>query len=193
MNLNLASPWGDECSPPQTPFLSFYSPQAEDMLFDNVKEIEIVCQAGLRTLKLDWTLHRNMIKKPFLTGEEEGLPDGKFRIKIQTKDLIPGFYDLRITLDTGIQNKEPDKYKKRPVSGVCTFGWKVKDMAICETRPADFTKFWDEAKTNLSKIPLDPKEGPMQSFAGKEINDYNAASACLPPDYDPKGHKFEKV
>ena len=192
MNLNLATPWGDVCSPPQTPFLSFHSPQSADMIFGNEKEIEIICQSGLRSLKLNWSLHRNMIKKPFLSGEAEVLMADRFRIRIPVKDLVPGFYDLQVTLDTGIQNKETDKLKKRPVAGICTFGFQVGKMAVCETRPADFAKFWDDAKQKL-KIPLDAKEGEMQSFGPKEINDYNISSACLPPDYDPNGHKCEKV
>ncbi|MFZ2654009.1 MAG: acetylxylan esterase [Victivallales bacterium] len=193
MNLNLAMPWGDECSPPQTPFLSFYSPQSDNMMFGSEKDVEIICQAGLRSIKLGWTLHRNMVRKPFLTGEAEPLIANKYRIKIPTKDLIPGFYDLRVTLDTGIQNKESDKYKRRPVAGVCTFGWSVEKMAVTDTRPADFKKFWDDAREALAKIPLDAKEGPMQVFGPKEINEYNVTGACLPPDYDPAGHRAESV
>ena len=29
MNLNLACPWSDTCSPPQSPYLAFHSPQSE--------------------------------------------------------------------------------------------------------------------------------------------------------------------
>lgn len=193
MNLNLATPWGDSCSPPQTPFLSFSSPQSAVMMFEDEKEIEIICQSGLRSLKLDWSLHRNMIKKPFLAGEAEPLTSDRYRIRIPVKDLVPGFYDLQVKLDTGIQNKETEKLKKRPVTGVCTFGFNAGKMGVCETRPADFAKFWDDAKQKLSKVPLDAKEGEMQSFGPKEINEYNVTSACLPPDYDPNGHKCEKV
>jgi cephalosporin-C deacetylase-like acetyl esterase len=66
-------------------------------------------------------------------------------------------------------------------------------MAVADTRPADFKAFWDSAKAKLAKIPLDAKEGPMQTLGPKEINDYNLTSACLPPDYDPDGHRAEQV
>jgi cephalosporin-C deacetylase-like acetyl esterase len=193
MNANLACPYGDACSPPQTPYLSFRSPQSEDMLFNTGEQIEIVCQAGLRAVALRWTLHRNMVEKPFRERLAEALPANRFVIAIPTAGLHPGFYDLRVTLDSGMENAEKEPLKKRPVRGVCTFGWKAEAMAIAESRPADFKAFWDTAKAKLAQIPLDAKEGPLQTFGPKEINDYNRTSAALPPDYDPVGHRTETV
>jgi cephalosporin-C deacetylase-like acetyl esterase len=193
MSANLACPYGDTCSPPQTPYLSFHSPQSGEMLFTSGKQIEIVCQSGLRAVGLRWTLHRNMVEKPFREGLAEALPANCFVIAIPTAGLHPGFYDLRVTLDSGMENEEKDRLKARPVRGVCTFGWKADRMAIAESRPADFKAFWDEAKAKLASIPLDAREGPMQTFGPKEINDYNRTSAALPPDYDPAGHKCETV
>lgn len=194
MNHNLAWPWGDNCSPPQTPFLAFYTSQSEDMMFDKGKEIDITCQAGLRSVGMKWSLHRNMVEKPFLTGDAQALMANKFKIKIPTKDLMPGFYDLHVVLDTGIKNKEKDKLKKRPVTGVCTFGWKADQMAIRDTRPKDFKEFWAKAKKEIDAVPLDAKmETEMKTYKGKEIDEDNVQHACLPPDYDPKGHKYEEV
>jgi cephalosporin-C deacetylase-like acetyl esterase len=193
MNLNLACPWGDACSPPQTPYLSFHGTGSEDLLFTSGRKIELVCQAGLRSVALRWTLHRNMVATPFREGLAEPLPANRYVISIPTAGLHPGFYDLRVTLDSGMENTEKEALKQRPVRGVCTFGWKADKMAIADARPADFKAFWDEAKAKLAKIPLDAREGSMQSFGPKEINDYNVTSACLPPDYDPVGHKVETV
>ncbi len=193
MNHNLASPFGDVCSSPQTPYLSFHSPQSEDMLFQAGEQLEIVCQAGLRSVALRWTLHRNRIEKPFREGIAEPLPANRFVVSIPTEGLHPGFYDLRVQLDTGIVNTEKDRLQKRPVHGVCTFGWKADWMAIADSRPSDFKAFWDAAKAKLVQIPLDANEGSMQVFGLEEINDYNVASACLPPDYDPAGHRAETV
>jgi len=194
MNVNLAWPWGDGCSPPQTPYLAFYSHQSAGMLFSNEKDIEITCQAGLRSVGMKWSLHRNMLKKSFLAGEADALMANKFRIIIPTKSLIPGFYDLRVTLDTGIKNKKRKQLIKRPVTGVCTFGWKVEKMAVRDSRPKDFKKFWSKAKKEIDAVPLKAKnETPMKTFKGKEIDEYNVKHACLPPDYDPKGHKYEEV
>jgi len=193
MNLNLAMPWGDGCSRPQIPYLSFRSPHSEDMLFNSGEMIEIVCQAGLRSVALKWTLHRNRVEKPFRQGIAEARPANRFVIRVDTEGLHPGFYDLRVVLDSGLENTEKDRLLKRPVTGVCTFGWKADQMAIAESRPPDFKAFWDEAKAKLSKIPLDAKEGPLQTFGPQEINTYNVTSACLPPDYDPAGHTCETV
>lgn len=58
-------------------------------------------------------------------------------------------------------------------------------------RPADFKAYWAEAKAKLAKTPLDARQGTMQTFGPQEINDYNVASAALPADYDPTGHRCE--
>ena len=193
MNLNLACPWSDTCSPPQTPYLVFHSPQNENLIFVSGDTVELVCQAGLRSVGLRWTLHRNMILKPFRSGEPEALPANRFRIRLATAGLPPGFYDVKVELDTGLANDEKVALAKRPVRGVCTFGWQPAAMAVAETRPVDFKAFWDGAKARLAAIPLDAREGPLQLFGPKEINGYNVTNACLPPDYDPTGHHTEQV
>lgn len=193
MNMNLATPWGDKCSPPQSPLLSFSSPQSEDLLFGSGETIELRCQAGLRSVSMCWTLHRNMIEKPFLEGVAEAVPGNRFVVRLRTAGLHPGFYDLKTELDTVVVNDEKDALLARPVRGVCTFGWKVSAMPIAETRPADFSKFWDDARARLATIPLDAKEGPMTVFSPQQIADYNVTKACLPPDYDPSGRCVENV
>lgn len=185
MNHNLAWPWADKCSPPQTPVLAFYNRTNENMLFTDQAEIVIYCQAGLRSVAMNWTLHRNMLKKPFREGAAAAEPANLFIIKISTAGLIPGFYDLRVKLDSGMG---------KPTEGVCTFGWQIDKMAIRDTRPADFAQFWGRGMDEYAKIPLDAKiEGEVKTFTSKEINEYNVKSACLPADYDPTGHKFEEV
>jgi len=193
MNSNLASQWGDGCSPPQTPFLSFTSPQTVDLMFIDGDTIELYCQAGLRSMDLTWSLHRNMLKKPFRTGVAEALPGNRFIIRLDTAELHPGFYDVRVELDTSRENKERGRLEKRPVTGICTFGWKVDDMEFAETRPDDFSEFWDKAIERLGSIPLDPNVGETMVFGPEEINTYNLESAALPADYDPAGHRAETV
>lgn len=193
MNHNLASPWTDECSPPQTPYLSFHCPNNDTLLFTSGDTIEVRCQAGLRSVGLRWTLHRNAVEKAFRAGQAEALPGNRFVIRLATAGLYRGFYDLRVVLDTGRLNTEKQTLAVRPVQGVCTFGWKAARMAIADTRPADFTQFWAKAKAKLAKIPLDAREGTIQEFGPQEINAYNVAHACLPPDYDPEGHRVEHV
>ena len=197
MNSNLATPYNDTCSGPQTPFLSFYSPQSADLLFSpemlpsRTAPIDLYCQAGLRCVSLSWTLHRNMIDKPFRAGEADGMTGNRFHVAVDPAGLPPGFYDLRVVLHTGM---EPTPNAPRPITGVCVFGWRVPEMAIRDSRPRDFKTFWDKAKAGLAKIPLDAREEtPMQTFRRDQINQYNVSSAALPPDYDPSGHKVEEV
>jgi len=193
MTINLAMPWSDGCSRPQTPYLTFDSPQSESLLFDGESVIELRCQAGLRAVQLKWTLHRNLISKPFRTGVAEPLPGNKFAIRLDTVGLHPGFYELKVELDSGVTNDAKEPLAKRPVRGVCAFGWQADKMALADSRPADFAAFWDAAKAESVKIPLDAHEGPMKVFTAKEIDAYNVASACMPPDYDPAGHRSETV
>ena len=198
MNMNLAVPWDNppRCSPPQTPILTFYNRQNDTMLFDSGSKIEIYCQAGLRcSTGMTYALHFNMVHTPFLTGKAEGLPANLFKITINTDTLKPGFYDIRVKLDVGLEKVKfwPDG-KEEPVQGVCTFGWKAGEMPLRDTRPADFRTFWDKAMADYQKIPLDAKiESEVRIFKGKEIDDYNVKSACLPPNYDPEGCKFNEV
>ena len=198
MNLNLAMPWDDKCSGPQTPLLVFYSPQSPNLLFEPARRgvgqpaLEIICQAGLRSVGMTWTLHRNMIDKPFREGKAEALPANRFRIRVAPEKLPPGFYDLKVVLDTGMAAKDPSD--ARPVRGVCGFGWRAAEMAVRDTRPADFIAFWDKGKAKLASIPLDARnETPMKSFDRDAINSYNVKRTCLPPDYDPEGHKVQAV
>lgn len=186
MNLNLVGAWGNKCSPPQKPELAFYSHNSETLLFDTGSKVEIYCQSGVKALSLNWSLHRNMVQTPFLTGKGEAIPPNLFKITIDTSKLHPGFYDLRVKLDVGMP---------KPLDGVSVFGWKAAKMAIPETRPADFKKFWDKALAEYAKTPLDPKvESEVKTYKGKEIDEYNATSACLPPTpYDPEGIKTDEV
>ena len=125
MTMNLAVPWSDRCSPPQTPYLSFASPQSDTLLFDTGDQLELRCQAGLRSVALRWTLHGNQIETPFRKGTAEALPGNRFVIRVATAGLIPGFYDLRVELDTGMVNESSkDALLRRPVQGICTFGWR---------------------------------------------------------------------
>lgn len=193
MNLNLACPWDDTCSPPQTPYLVFHSPQSENLLFASGDTLDLLVQSGLRSLALRWTLHRNRIVLPFRSGMAEALPANRFRIRLATAGLPPGFYDVKVELDTGLSGTGKNALSQRPVRGVCTFGWKAEAMAVAETRPRDFTAFWDDAKKKLAALPLDAKAEPFRLFGPEEINAYNVSSACLPPDYDPAGHRAGQV
>ncbi|MEI8195058.1 MAG: acetylxylan esterase [Phycisphaerae bacterium] len=87
------------------------------------------------------------------------------------------------------------------IKSTCGIGWRVRGAAaggggglrVLETRPADFAAFWAKGKAALAAVPLQPEQGELKKFQGKEIDAYNLASAALPGDYDPTGHKTEVV
>jgi cephalosporin-C deacetylase-like acetyl esterase len=184
MELNLNLPWSTKMSPPAVLELQFYSPQSDDMLFGAVKEVEIRCRAGVHPVGLKYAVSRNCMSTPFIQGDAEALPANTYVIKVPTEKLYPGFYDVKVWLDTG---------EAKAIEGINVFGYQIEKMKVRETRPADFADFWNKGKAVLKTIPLDAQAGEMKTFKGKEIDAYNLAQACLPGDYDPKGHKTEEV
>lgn len=184
MQSNLARPYGLKPSPPHDSQLVFYSPQSEDLLFTNEKEILIYCRVGVRSVQLDWSVARNMFKEGFLAGQAEALPDNRYLIRIPTDALKPGLFDVRVTLHPGDGTTIP---------GISTIGFQVDKMPITSDTPSDFKEFWEKGKKEIASIPLDPKVGEVKTYTKEEINAYNVASASLPEDYDPKGHRYEEV
>ena len=186
MTLNVTGAWANKCSSPAKPELAFYSHQSETLLFEAGDNVTIYCQSGVKALGLTWSLHRNMVKTPFLTGTAEALPSNRFKIPVDAAKLPPGFYDLRVQLDVGLP---------KTLDGVCVFGWEAGKIPLRETRPADFRAFWDKALAEYAKVPLDAKiESEVKVFKGKEIDEYLTLSACLPPTpYDPQGIKTDEV
>jgi cephalosporin-C deacetylase-like acetyl esterase len=118
----------------------------------------------------------------------------RFRISIPTEGLHPGFYELRVSVDTGTERRHSDDpAQHRPLEGVCVFGWKFHEMAIAQTRPADFKEYWDRAKEKIYSLPLDAKEGPMQTFNNEQIGRYNADFSYYAPESDPEGQRADMV
>lgn len=184
MESNLSTPWDVTLSPPARPGIMFYAPGSDDMLFGAVAEIEIRCQVGIRSVGLRYALCRNHFTAPFLQGEAEAWPANTYVIKVPTARLYPGFYDLKVWLDTG---------EATPVETTCVFGYRVDAMKVRDTRPADFAAFWGRGKATLKTIPLDIRMGEWRTFKDREIDAYNLAEAALPGDYDPAGHKTDEV
>lgn len=192
MNHNLAIPYTVKPSPPFNPLLQFHSPEAPDMLFSGRQDggqIEILCQAGWRSTGLSWTLHHNMVERPFCSGHGEGLPGNCYRITLDSALLRPGFFDLRVQLETGLPSADQE-----PQAAICTFGWEARAMPLCDTRPADFRQFWETARQEVAALDLDVRlEEPPRVFGPRDIAQYNLDHACLPADYDAAGHVCEEV
>ncbi len=195
---NLLTPWKNppRCSPPQTPLFAFYNKQNETMIFDRGDAIEIWCQAGVRSYALKYGVHLNRVNKPFIEGAATEHVANLYTIRIPTADLAPGFYDVKVRLETGFDELflfDPEKKPVKP-EGVCTFGWKIDQMAIPDSKPADFDAFWREALRKYNAVALDLRiESEKKVFRGKEIDAYNLAHAALPGNFDPEGSKYDEV
>lgn len=197
MTHNLNWPWGDppRCSPPQSPLFAFYNHAKMDFLFETEPEVELWCQVGIRASALTWSLHHNQVKKPIREGKAVAYPGNLFSIKIPTAGLRPGFYDVRVKAECGYEKVTvfADGHKIAPV-GVSTFGWRVKEMKVVDSKPADFDAFWAEGLAEYRKVPLDLKvESEKRVFTREEIEAYNMESACLPGNFDPDGVKYDEV
>lgn len=184
MESNVNTPWGAKMSPPSIPELHFYSPDSADLLFAGGGEIAIHCAARSRCVGLVYSVSRNGFATPFLEGRGEALPENMFVLRVPTANLYPGFYDIKVWLDTGTGS---------PLESVCVFGYRAGNMKVRETRPSDFAEFWSRSKKALTTIPPDVRLGEMTVYSGRQIDDYNRAHAALPGDYDPEGHRAEAV
>ncbi|HEY3322399.1 MAG TPA: acetylxylan esterase [Planctomycetota bacterium] len=185
MNHNLAMPWNDGSSGPATPDVQFHSPAAGDFMFGaDAQEIVIHARAIRRCVGLTWTLSRSLFIEPFRNGKGVQQPDGTFIVRIASAGLHPGFYDLRVRVDTGTG---------KPLQAICAFGYRVDEMPIVDSRPANFRAFWEKGVATLKQIPLDPQEGEHKIYSHEEISEYNLKSACLPGEFDPEGRVADKV
>ncbi|MCY3018251.1 MAG: alpha/beta fold hydrolase [Planctomycetota bacterium] len=185
MNHNLAWAWNDGASGPATPDVQFYSTAAPEFLFGaDAAEIVIQARAIRRCVGLTWTVARSSFVEPFRNGRGEPSPNGTFVLRIPTAGLHPGFYDVRVRVDTGMG---------KPLEGICAFGYRAADMPIVDSRPANFRAFWEKGVASLKELRLEPQEGEHKIFTHAEISEYNLKSACLPGEFDPEGRVAEKV
>jgi len=184
MEVNLNLPYKKDTSPPAKPHIFFYSRDSDDLIFKEKNDIRIYCKCGYRSVSLDWTLSKNLIKKPFIQGKGKSLFANTFLIEIPAEKLKPGFYDLKVYIDVGEEKKE---------EGVCTFGYEIEKINYFLTKENDFEKFWKDALNEINKIPLSPQEVFIKKMSDKEIDEYNTKYACLPPRYDPEGIKYNEV
>ena len=196
MNLNLPWPWSERLSPPAVPWVSFSAPDGPDsLLFESGPELRIRVQAALHAIRLNWTLHRNMVNRPVLSGSAVDEPGYRFDLRIPTATLSPGFYDLWVELDTGVEAVAAGPLPElRPVRALCTFGWRVESVPEPVARPADFEAFWNRARAELAAVPVDwQQESPWRRFDRAGIEAYNLRHAGLPANYDPDGVRYEEV
>ena len=155
--------------------------------------LEFICQAGLRSVGMTWTLHRNMVDKPFRTGKAKALPANRFPHPHRARRAAARF--LRPEGSSRYRHAQRRSEGRATGHGRLRFRLAGGGNGHSAIRgPRISRRFWDRAKAKLATIPLDARnETPMETFDREEINAYNLKCACLPADYDPQGHKVEEV
>lgn len=184
MTLNLAVPFQTKPSPPRSADLNFYAPGCENFLFSTDHPPRIVCAPYLRALSVEWHLSHNRVQTPLVSGSMLTRFDNSFPLEVPTKQLSPGFYDLRVKVKLS---------DTQFLEGVTTFGWQADKMKLHPVCPADFDAFWKTAVKKLDAIPPQTQCNLEMKLSGKEIDAYNTKSAALPENYDPEGNKYDAV
>lgn len=181
---NLFCRYGENFSSPRTKDFVFYTKDESDFLYKKGENAVIYCASTMRTISLRWKLYKNLFTTELDSGVASESMDFNWKINIDTKNLKPGFYDLRIEADMGNGGMLQQK---------CTFGYDIESFPCPDYKPEDFDAFWEESLKKLDSIPLDVKESEYIAFNNEQINDYNVMQASLTNNYDEEGCIFEKV
>jgi len=164
--------------------LPVFSRTHPELIFKRGDKIEIFAFSKLRPTRCSWELRREMLCTAFLSGAGEPCMDQSVRISIPSEKLLPGFYEIQLTIHATESEKE---------EGHTVFGYCVDEMPLTDSRPADFEKFWAQAKAKLAEIPLAPSETFIREMNDAEIAAYNVENASIPEDIYPEHKKAGKV
>ncbi len=121
-----------------------------------------VLQAGnpLENVKLKYEIRPE--KMEIIKSDELVLKSGNISIDGGTMNS-PGF--LRCKATVWVDNKM--------YSGVGTAGFDVEKIEPTTTLPDDFIEFWDNAKLQASKIPLDSRMTLLPEYSTENVNVYH--------------------
>jgi cephalosporin-C deacetylase len=125
-----------------------------------------------------------MLATPFLSGEGETCVDHSVRLVIPGEQLPPGFYEVAFTVHATKTAKE---------EGWTGFGYRIDEIPLADSRPADFDAFWARGKQALASIPLNAAETPAGDMNDEEISRYNVEHASIPEDIYPQHKRADRV
>jgi len=180
MTCNIARAYRRE----STVTMPIISRQRADLLFSREKTIQLFAFPRYRPVGCTWSLSRNGVILPLRTGTGAPELDQSLKVSIPTAGLAPGFYDLTVHVSNALHEAE---------EGKATFGWRITDMPIARTRPADFADFWRTAVQRVDATPLHADETLICTMADSEISQYNEAKASIPADMYPEGKRAGEV
>ncbi|HEY3396995.1 MAG TPA: acetylxylan esterase [Armatimonadota bacterium] len=184
MTVNVFGPYSPEPSGPRSHDVVFYAENQPNFLFDHGSSVVITCQSIKRPQHLTWSLSRNLIRTPFLSGEADPRLDDSFRLEVPTAALRPGFYELHVKLIyTATQSAE----------AVTAFGWKINEEPVITYVPRDFMEFWQGELKKMADVPLDLKIEKVGVLSDAEVCKYNLEHASLVEYPDPAGEKVKEV
>ncbi len=189
MLVNLHRPYVNSYSVSRDDMI-FYNKVNDDFIYKKGDKIEIYVTTTKKAVKLNWTLHKNLIKAPLKTGYAEVLTGYIFKITFNPDELEAGYYDVYCEAEFGTGATAISACSSK---AFCTFGYDVENMPILTTKPDDFDAFWAETKKKLDGVDLDPQYGEVYTFKGKQIDNYNVAEASFPCNYDEEGVIYDEV
>lgn len=184
MTVNLFGPYQAAPSPPRSRDVVFFAPESDTFLFPGPPSPRIICRTFQRALSLEWSVSRNRVDIPFLSGSAKIRFDNSFEITIPGDKLEPGFFDLRVAVKLNEHETLP---------AATTFGWRETETKVHPLLPADFLAFWSAARKHLEAIPPDPQVTFERVLRGDELGRYNVTSARMPENYDPEGERVSEV
>ena len=147
IGVNVAPQHGDWVYKPGETVKFDVSITKNNVLFSNIKEISY--EFGPEMMP------------PVKTGKQ-ALKDGKTVIDAGTMKT-PGFLRCRVYVE----------YDGKKYEGVATAGFSPESIQPTTTLPADFVQFWDKAKSDLAKIPLDARLTLLPERCTSKTNVYH--------------------
>lgn len=189
MLVNLNTPYGTGFSVSKDN-MTFYNKLNDDFIFHKGEKIEIYVAPTKKTMKLNWKLKRNMVEAPLKTGYAECLQGYVFKIAVDEKDLVPGYFEFECEAEfgTGACALNPCSVK-----AYCTFGYDVDNIENFVKKPDDFDEFWKESLKKIEGVDLEIELGEEKTYTCEQIDDYNLVKNSLPMRYDEESELCDEV
>ncbi|MDD4921965.1 MAG: acetylxylan esterase [Bacteroidales bacterium] len=138
----------------------------------------------------DWNYMPGETARFEVTVLKDSLPLLNVEVRYElSQDMKPAFKKETRTLENGVLSinagtlKEPGflrcriyaKYEGKEYSGMATVAYDTKSIKASTRRPADFQQFWDQAKADAAKIPMDVRMVLLPERCTGKVNVYHVS------------------